>query len=168
LLFVAAAVLLAIERVAYVWVWRYPSSFAHLCRGIWPGSPEPVVALEKLFNGFKVLQIGVFLGWCYLHPNALMWPAFATGVSLVLVGQVLNLSVFYRLGNVGVFYGNRFGYDVPWCTEFPFSIMEHPQYIGALLSIWGAFLALQFPRHDWYVIPMLESAYYALGAYLER
>ena len=160
--------MLAIERVAYVWVWRYPSSFAALCKGIWPGSPEPVVALERLFNAFKAIQIAVFLGWCYLHPNELMWPAFATGVSLMVVGQALNFSVFYRLGNVGVFYGNRFGYDVPWCTEFPFSIMEHPQYIGALLSIWGLFVALQFPRSDWYAIPMLETAYYALGAYLER
>lgn len=168
MLFIAAAFLLAIERVAYVWVWRYPSSFATLCKRFSPGSPEPVVVLERLFNAFKVLQIVVFLGWCYLHPNALLWPVFAAGVSLCVVGQVLNFSVFYRLGTVGVFYGNRFGYDVPWCTEFPFSVMEHPQYIGALLSIWGLFLALQFPRHDWYAIPMLESAYYVLGAYLER
>jgi len=173
LLFVAAAFLLAIERVAYVWVWRYPSSFAALCKRFSPGSPEPVLVLERLFTVFKVLQIAVFLGWCYLHPNAALWPVrnpvpLASGTTLVVIGQVLSFSVFYRLGQVGVFYGNRFGYEVPWCTEFPFSVMEHPQYIGALMSIWGLFLALQFPRPDWYALPMLESAYYVLGAYLEQ
>ena len=168
MLFVAAALLLAIERVAYVWVWRYPTSFAELCRRFSAQTPEPVIVLEKLFNCFKVLQIAVFLGWCYLHPNDLMWQALATGASLIVVGQVLNFSVFYRLGSVGVFYGNRFGYEIPWCTEFPFSLLDHPQYVGALLSIWGIFIGLQFPRHDWYTIPALETVYYVLGAYLER
>jgi len=173
LLFVAAAILLAIERVAYVWIWRYPASFAALCGRLWEGPREPVVVLEKLFNFFKVIQISVFLGWCYLHPNGLLWSAgralpLAAGATLIVVGQVLNFSVFYRLGTVGVFYGNRFGYEIPWCTEFPFSLLDHPQYVGALLSIWGLFLALQFPRHDWYALPALETVYYALGAYLEQ
>jgi methylene-fatty-acyl-phospholipid synthase len=171
--FAAVAVLLAVERVAYVWVWQYPASFAALCRRIAKQSPDPVTVLEILFNGFKLVQITLFLGWCYLHPNPALWPAgsavpLAAGAALIVIGQVLNFSVFYRLGSVGVFYGNRFGYEVPWCTEFPFSLMDHPQYVGALLSIWGLFIALQFPRHDWYAIPLLESVYYAIGAYLER
>ena len=172
-MFLAAAILLALERIAYVWVWRYPRSFSALCALFSDGPPEPVMVLERLFNFFKVIQISVFLAWCYFHPNPYLWlpesmVPLTAGATLVVVGQVLNLSVFYRLGSVGVFYGNRFGYEVPWCTEFPFSLMVHPQYAGALLSIWGLFLALQFPRADWYAIPALESVYYALGAYFER
>jgi hypothetical protein len=26
--------------------------------------------------------------------------------------------VLYRLGKVGVFYGNKFGYAIPWCRAF--------------------------------------------------
>ena len=173
MLYLAAAILLAFERIAYVWVWRYPRSFTAFCALFSEAPQAPVVILERMFNCFKVIQISVFLAWCYFHPNQPLWLSgnlvpLTAGATLAIVGQVLNLSVFYRLGSVGVFYGNRFGYEVPWCTEFPFSLMDHPQYVGALLSIWGLFLALQFPRPDWYAIPALESVYYALGAYLER
>jgi hypothetical protein len=39
---------------------------------------------------------------------------------LIAIGQTLNAGVFYQLGSVGVFYGNRFGHDVEWCRGFPF------------------------------------------------
>ena len=172
-MFLAAAILLAFERIAYVWVWRYPRSFTALCAPFSAEVQAPVVILERMFNCFKVIQISVFLAWFYFHPNQPLWMSgnfvpLTAGATLLLIGQVLNLSVFYRLGSVGVFYGNRFGYEVPWCTEFPFSLMDHPQYVGALLSIWGLFLALQYPHPDWYAIPALETLYYSLGGYLER
>ena len=69
---------------------------------------------------------------------------------------------------VGAFYGERFGYEVPWCRKFPFSWFKHPQYTGALLSIWGFFLVMRFPHDDWYMLPALETVYYVLGAYFER
>ena len=173
MVFVAAAILLAIERVAYVWVWRHPESFAAVCKRV--GAPaDPVIALKQLFNCFKTLQILVFLVWCYLHPNPQLWSfterlaAIVPGVVLFVAGQILNFSVFYRLGTVGVFYGNRFGREVPWCSEFPFSLMDHPQYVGSLMSIWGFFLAAQFPNSYWWAIPALETVYYAVGAYFEQ
>jgi len=48
-------------------------------------------------------------------------------VSLLIVGQFLNYTVFHRLERGGVFYGARFGHAVPWCTDFPFSVLRHPQ-----------------------------------------
>jgi hypothetical protein len=51
---------------------------------------------------------------------------FSLGAVLIVVGQILNASVFYRLGKVGAFYGERFGYEVPWCRKFPFSWLKHP------------------------------------------
>ena len=83
-------------------------------------------------------------------------------------GQILNISVFYRLGKVGVFYGNKFGYPTSWVRKFPFSCLRHPQYIGALLSIWGFFLVMRSPQDDWYILPALETLYYVLGAYWEQ
>jgi methylene-fatty-acyl-phospholipid synthase len=135
---------------------------------------EPVKALRRLFYFFKALQIWVFLAWCHhfaggsfgFAPERML--PIAVGGMLVLLGQTLNFSVFYRLGAIGVFYGNRFGHELPWCDEFPFSLLQHPQYMGALISIWGFFLAIRFPHFDWFLLPLLETVYYSVGARLER
>ncbi len=172
---VIATVLLAVERIAYVWVWRQPESFRALCKRIGGGLlDDPVIALERLFYVFKALQILVFVGWCYVFGNGSIWmpdrnllPIVAGGM-LIGAGQILNFGVFYRLGTVGVFYGNRFGYELAWCREFPFSLVNHPQYVGAVLSIWGFFLAMRFPYSDWILLPALETIYYTLGARLEQ
>jgi phosphatidyl-N-methylethanolamine N-methyltransferase len=172
--FVVAAIALSFERICYAWIWRQPGSFRRICSHplISPWG-EPVAVLEKLFYGFKLIQIAVFLGWCYFYGDGSLQivregPVLAAGTTLIVVGQILNLSVFWRLSAVGVFYGNRLGYEIPWSTEFPFSLLRHPQYVGSLLSIWGFFLAMRFPHYDWYVLPCLETAYYTLGAYFEQ
>ena len=173
--FLIAAALLGLERLCYVWVWRSPETFRRFCAHpavVYWG--EPVAVLQKLFYCFKGIQFAVFFAWCSGYGQGL--PALfngdtfslAVGGALIVVGQILNLSVFYRLGTVGVFYGNRFGYEIPWCREFPFSLLHHPQYVGTLLSIWGLFLAICFPQRDWYLLPMLETVYYILGAHFEQ
>jgi phosphatidyl-N-methylethanolamine N-methyltransferase len=135
---------------------------------------EPVDVLRFLFYGFKILQFTVFVGWCYFHGDGSLSSCggspWSLGLGLVFIvgGQTLNLSVFYRLGKVGVFYGDRFGYQVPWCRGFPFSLFKHPQYAGTLLSIWGFFLVMRFPHDDWYLLPLLETGYYTLSAHFER
>jgi methylene-fatty-acyl-phospholipid synthase len=113
---------------------------------------EPVQVLEKLFYCFKGIQITVFLGWCYFYGKGCLLPASGIGcwlgAALIVMGQGLNLSVFYRLEKIGVFYGKKLGYEVPWCQRFPFSVLTHPQYVGTLLSIWGFFLVMRFPHGD--------------------
>ena len=173
--FLLAAILLSFERLCYIWVWRFPESFRALCRH--PAVAvlgEPVTVLRKLFYGFKGLQLAVFIGWCYLH-GAGAWSflhghplALAVGGAAIIAGQFLNFGVFYRLGRVGVFYGNKFGHKVPWSRELPFSLLKHPQYVGTVLSIWGFFLIMRFPHADWYLLPILETAYYTLGIRFER
>lgn len=174
-LFPAAALLLAIERITYLWIWHNSDIFKAICE--YPAVArfgEPIGVLEKLFYLFKILQIGVFLAWCMLLGNTFIpLPTgsplpMSLGAGLILMGQILNFGVFYRLGRSGVFYGNKLGYQVPWCNAFPFSILNHPQYVGTLLSIWGFFLVMRFPHDDWILLPILETAYYSLGAYYER
>ncbi len=173
--FLLAAALLSLERICYVWVWRFPESFRTLCRGALAGIlGQPVDALRRIFYGFKILQLLVFVGWCYRYGDGTLLPAseslvpLVAGMALVAIGQVFNLGVFFRLGNHGVFYGNRFGFEIPWNEAFPFSLLKHPQYVGAVLSIWGFFIAMRFPRADWYLLPSLETVYYFLGACLEQ
>lgn len=135
---------------------------------------EPVDVLRNLFVGFKTLQLAVFVWWCYLHGDGDLRPpgvdGFWIGVGGVLIalGQLLNLGVFVQLGKIGVFYGNKFGYHVPWCQKFPFTVFRHPQYVGAVLSVWGFFVSTRFPHDDWFVLPILQTGYYLAGAYLEQ
>jgi methylene-fatty-acyl-phospholipid synthase len=176
-MFALAAVLLSVERIFYIHVSRRPDSLtpaaeALSARGI---AADRVDVLRWAFYGLKVLQLVVFAGWCVAFSEGREWtpptPAvLAAAATLVGVGQFLNVSVFYRLGVVGVFYGVHFGYAVPWTRAFPFSYawLKHPQYVGTVLSIWGVFLAARYPHPDWWALPLLESAYYSLGARLEK
>ncbi|MGE0825726.1 MAG: methyltransferase [Candidatus Binatia bacterium] len=173
--FLVAAILLSLERIFYVWAWRWPGVFRDWCeQPALVSFGEPIVILQKCFYGFKGLQLAVFFTWCWLYGQGA--PLFhsstagtiAVGGALILAGQVLNVGVFYRLGTVGVFYGCRFGHEVPWCREFPFSVLQHPQYVGTLLSIWGFFVAMRFPQDDWYLLPTLETLYYVMGIYFEN
>jgi methylene-fatty-acyl-phospholipid synthase len=164
-----AAALLAIERVCYVLVWRYPDRFQD-----WAGESDPVDSLKRLFLLFKLIQIGVFSAWIisfsevFPPPPTAPLPWLIFGLVLIVVGQVLNFSVFWRLGKVGVFYGNRLGHQVPWVQGFPFSLVPHPQYVGTLMSIWGLFLVMRFPHSDWIVLPVISTFYYLLAMRLER
>jgi phosphatidyl-N-methylethanolamine N-methyltransferase len=174
LIFLVAACLLSLERIAYLWVSRRPVSLRTICHSGWGqllGSP--VIAIRRLFYVFKVLQVSTFVAWCYDFGHGSLFVRrgiipVTIGAALVLVGQGLNLGVFYRLGIFGVFYGNQFGHEIARCREFPFSLFDHPQYIGALSSIWGFFIAMRFPFHDWCLLPALETIYYSVGAWLEN
>ncbi|HBZ71207.1 MAG TPA: hypothetical protein DEP35_16350 [Deltaproteobacteria bacterium] len=168
------ALCLGLERVAYAWIWNRPAAFRALCArlplAVWQ---SPVDALHHLFWAFKALQALTFFSWCWIWGDGSVRPSasgLATffGLALLGIGQVLNLGVFYRLGKTGVFYGNRFGYPVPWCSRFPFSVLRHPQYVGTVLSIWGFFVVMRFPHRDWVLLPLLETAYYAAGSYFEQ
>jgi methylene-fatty-acyl-phospholipid synthase len=169
--FVSCALLLALERVAYAWIWQRPNAFrALVARSPWH---DPVVALEQLFYVFKGIQVATFAGWCLYFGELLGWPRMELvpsallATTLIVVGQVLNAAVFLKLGRVGVFYGNRFGHRVRWVEGFPFSLVDHPQYVGTLLTIWGVFLLLRFPFGDWIVLPALSTFYYLVGMLAE-
>lgn len=167
------AAVLSLERVCYVWASRWPASFRAVCAA-WPAGPvDPVSAVQGLFVGFKVVQAAVFVWWC-LAVGGRLWPpdapvgAMASGVLLMGVGQTLNAWAFGRLGRVGVFYGNRFGRMLPRVEGFPFSVCAHPQYTGAVLTIWGVFLVMRYPHGDWYAVPAVETVLYAISARAER
>jgi methylene-fatty-acyl-phospholipid synthase len=152
----AAAALLSVERITYVLIWREPAAFKRWSmRGAWGAAGGPVDLLVALFAAFKVIQIAVFVGWHLALGDGTLLPysrdpaVVATGALLIGAGQALNLSVFSRLGKIGVFYGNKFGHTVSWCRRFPFTWFDHPQYVGTVIAIWGFFVLMRFPAQDW-------------------
>jgi len=170
-----AVTLLSVERFTYAVVWHAPDAFRQWSsRGALARAGDPTDVLALLFVAFKGLQILVFLTWCAVHSHGNLKPyspdlsVLLFGAILIAAGQTLNVSVFRVLGKAGVFYGNRLGHSVPWRRTFPFTWFEHPQYVGAVLSIWGFFVLMRFPADDWLVIPVIETVYYALGAFFER
>jgi len=71
----------------------------------------------------------------------------ALAALLVIGGQVLVLSSFYRLGITGTFLGDYCGIlmDAP-VTGFPFSLLNNPMYIGSSAcfvgySVWAGSVA---------------------------
>lgn len=109
-IFLCAAILLSLERICYLWIWRAPDAFrAWYKRFEVLDSRDPVDVLRLLFFGFKGLQITVFFAWCFIYGDGALLPlsgsalSLSLGAVLIVVGQMLNVSVFYRLGKVGVF-----------------------------------------------------------------
>jgi methylene-fatty-acyl-phospholipid synthase len=49
------------------------------------------------------------------------------------------------LGEDGVYYGVRFGKQIPWVQKFPFGYIRDPQYVGSSLSLLGCLYWVQWP-----------------------
>ena len=80
----SVAVLLSLERLCYVWIWRAPEAFCIWCdRSAVACLGKPVDVVQKLFYGFKVMQGAVFVGWCYVYGQGALWPLSGSAWSLV-------------------------------------------------------------------------------------
>lgn len=88
---------------------------------------------------------------------------------LFLSLQTLNISMYNAIGKKGVYYGEKLGSKVPWCTSFPFSVVSHPQYVGSVLSVWGVFALVQAqgPSTLW-VVATYWSALYVVTGLIEQ
>jgi methylene-fatty-acyl-phospholipid synthase len=167
----ATALLLAVERLGYLYAWYRPEHFRRTGARLGLGS-DGVVAVERAFYVFKTLQTLVITGWILWFGKGDLVSssriALVAGLLLVVAGQALNLPAMIRLGRVGTFYGVRFGRTVPRCDRFPYSVISHPQYIGAGMTVWGILLASRFPAPDWWILPAIQTTYYVIGSIQER
>ena len=60
------------------------------------------------------------------------------GYLLLLVGITLVLSATYRLGIIGTFNGDAYGFLLPSIiTSFPFNLFNAPMYLGSTLNFLG-------------------------------
>ncbi len=73
--------------------------------------------------------------------------------------------MYNAIGKKGVYYGEKLGSKVPWCTSFPFSVVSHPQYVGSVLTIWGVFALVyaQGPATLWTIAAYWTGLYLVTG-----
>lgn len=163
------AVLLSLERLCYGVVWKKPGAVSSVSSMVGMKKKEPEF-LFSMVRMFKLVQMYVFGTWYYSHYGtalpSLGWTQLIIGLGLITFGQILNCMVWYRIGVDGVCYGCKFGRNVPWCTEFPFSHFAHPQYLGAILTVWGMFVFSSQDHSDWFILPLIESALYLTSMYV--
>ena len=110
---------------------------------------------------FKMYQLSIF--YLYFVNYDIHLNFSLLGILLILKGQLLNLYCFYLLKEEGILYGNQFNKQLPWITTFPYNVMQNPQYIGVVISIWG----MWFNTTDPYTISMISSVLYYIGAKVE-
>jgi len=74
------------------------------------------------------------------YPN-LSLPLTILGVALFAFGCHLNLMVHQLLGVPRIYYGFELGLETcEWIYDYPYSVFKHPQYLGAVLQLVGAWL----------------------------
>lgn len=77
--------------------------------------------------------------------------------------QALNLGTYRAIGLTGVYYGTRLGRHVPWVDGWPFKYIDHPQYCGSAMTVWGALALL----HSAMPMPLsIGIAVYWTGLYI--
>ena len=133
--FLVVAFVLSLERLCYAWVWRHTDIFRELCtHPMVTVFGQPIDVLRKLFYGFKGVQLGVFLWWCVVYgqeSNSLAssdTAALGGGMILIVVGQLLNFMVFYRLARLVYFTGTS------WAIRYP-AVPCSPSRYSAILNI---------------------------------
>lgn len=175
---------LSIERIIYTIVWLFPTHFVYFTSthvNIHPEASKlmgktPLDVILFLFYFSKVFQYGSIFGWFFWTAPA---PALETisslrlltGMQLVLVGQLLNVSIYRAIGKAGVYYGYKIGVPVPWCTGFPFNVFTmHPQYAGCIMTIIGGGILIFTSQHQhegFAGVGLIASLYYMYMAIVE-
>jgi methylene-fatty-acyl-phospholipid synthase len=141
--------LLGLPYIYYTILWYFPQIWVALI-----GANHPSETMASVAHALKGVQAYALYTLCkdhFLMPSQWIEELGQTvvicSVFLFVLGQYLNYSVYNALGTNGVYYGIRFGIDIPWCYDFPFNIswLKHPQYVGSILSVVAAVPLMQIP-----------------------
>lgn len=181
------AMILSMHHWYYFLVWTRAKSFQSICNAF--GFVDYVRAFAMGAHLIKVFQLVAIVIWYCTLPWLMeaspidYWSAFVKkaenislvrwclGIELVLLGQILNVAVYQTLGEAGVYYGCRLGKTIPWVHGLPFSVVPHPQYLGATLSEIGGCILLATPFHierGIYGIGMLVMVLYGFSSAVEQ
>ena len=163
------------ERLVYGFVYHYTPSFRRIA-GLGATGKADLTIMHTLVSTFKVVQVcavasdlGPKIKWTLpldtILADTSSMARLVMGLFLVVLGQALNVSIYRAIGSVGVHYGHQLGHHVPWCTGWPFTWLDNPQYIGVVLTFWGIYTALapSWTDLEWFTIPLVISFWYTMS-----
>lgn len=167
---------LAVPYMFYAYIWNFTSHYvSQIQSGIFKGlGKDGAEVKHHVVMMTKLAQFTTVFGLYFLYEDRLYYPGLnrlLLGCFFIACGQVLNFAVYNALGADGVCYGFLFGKDIPWVTGFPFNIgIRHPQYVGAVISLWGFFMIFVTPKTLGPSIAgaLLISVYYTLIGKMEE
>lgn len=139
---------IAASSILYTWIWYRPADFMKLVSK----SDDPCKVMAFWAHTLKTIQFISILN-C-VHWTALLtapWWQIALAVLFVGAGQHLNYLVYKYLGVDGVYYGARFGKNIPWVHGYPYSTMRDPQYIGGILTLIGLSIGVPVEIVAWWI-----------------
>ena len=89
------------------------------------------------------------------------------GYMILLIGTTLVLSSTYKLGIIGTFNGDAYGFLLPSIiTSFPFNLFNAPMYLGSTLNFLG--YALIKKSFVGILLTSLVAVAYYFGTYFEE
>eukprot|EP00640_Fibrocapsa_japonica_P006696 CAMPEP_0113935430 /NCGR_PEP_ID=MMETSP1339-20121228/2574_1 /TAXON_ID=94617 /ORGANISM="Fibrocapsa japonica" /LENGTH=180 /DNA_ID=CAMNT_0000937577 /DNA_START=125 /DNA_END=664 /DNA_ORIENTATION=+ /assembly_acc=CAM_ASM_000762 len=143
------AAALSVPHILYAFVWLFTSDFVSICKQL------KVVPCDFMAKAGVSIKLWQYAWISYWHiTNGPMFTLtnqtylrLAIGLTLVAIGQILNIAVYKTLGKDGVYYGAKLGRPVPWVNGFPFNTVRDPQYTGCILTIWGGFILVATQSH---------------------
>ena len=116
---------------------------------------------QELFIKLCEYRVGILLSSVSIYNYFYKVPFFSDniiynliGIVFIIIGQILNMAVYFRLGRRGVYYGLQYKTVQFRKLEntFPFYI-SHPQYLGGVFSYIGSYLVMAI--NDGLFNPML-------------
>jgi hypothetical protein len=122
---------LALNYAMYWFIYRKPNTFKDIPQ-------KDVIGTCYTFRIYQILSL-IPTEELKLNINVLVF----------LLGQLLNMSVYYKLGNKGVYYGRELtSRKFPMIMSFPYNVVPfHPQYVGTLLSLISYMTMITNPLH---------------------
>ena len=151
----------SLTHILYFFIWDYTDKYIKFSYYL---RTSPIFLMTLLSSLQKLIQISLIIN--YSIQNNTLIPYVSNfniyNFILITIGQILNISVYYKIGIIGVYYGNKLGYNLPWITTFPYNIgINNPQYIGCILTLFGLYPLLSIE----YII--YASSLYQITSFIE-
>lgn len=107
------------------------------------------------FLSFLLIQTGAVRNFAFneainagitVSYGAYNFPLEIIGFVMMVVGAILIVLTFYRMGIRGLYFGDHFGFLFKEkITAFPFSHLDNPQYVGTTAFFLGSALFYHSP-----------------------
>ena len=152
------------SHILYSFVWINPTKFKNYSKQV---KCKPVDLLAYTAISLKLLQLAILVSLLQNLVIVLGSPILALlKLVLLITGQTLNMAVYNKLGNIGVYYGNRLGYRTKWINTFPFNVVDNPQYVGTSMTLTSVIWL--YPYHDVVIICSFWIFLYFVTSKIEK